>query len=1184
MSRFSNPQNPIPYERVGESGAFLWRRSLSNSGWFFIAVLISINSDPFKEISRQYPQIFRREHMWSTNGYRSYLSSEEYNELSSNSYFQISKHRDIHSNNFTYSSIESYSIIASESFYHEKCRSTRFERFYCEELSNDEIDKILRDARVFSAFPVENINFNSRFSVGYLQSGVNKNVYEDDDGLMYRTPRTLLTHGLDGTGEIVSVIDTGVNYNHTFFYDPEVEVPINETDLSHRKIVRYDPMYEDKDYDGHGTRVCGLICGTPTDKNAANKLYEGVAPGAKLHIVDVTDRSTSFQVDVDPYSQIEIMNDLDAHISSNSWSSNSANEMSDYYNAFAYENKDILYIFPSGNGGYSNYFGSPVDARNVLTVGFTTRPSAAQIESSRTIIITNGTASFDIISESSACSVYQTESPLKSFKDLEISTTDEAGKAFLTNSCPGDQIQASLVIAATIDECTDPQNVQTLYVNDSLYENISEMITVSVDFVTTDETLTKSRLSNTGPTQYQFKKPELVAPGENIMSAAVSTNYTGDTSFDTLSADSGSSFAVPQVAGLAALARQYFAKGFYPTLQENEDNIILPSSSLLKAVLINSARKVDSTSIINWNTGFGIPVLQDSLGFGEYGVRFVDRQPVHSHSVCGYRITTTRESDLSITLSYIDYYSTPLLYCDLDLVVMNEETGEVWTGNNLQNHRPEEFQTNERVYIENASIGTYTIYVYSGIFYEGTDEDPINIDFALAIMGGFDTNDDKTNPYQLELLDISELKAPGNCSDRGTFNEGICECPLPYAGHMCEYEMRMLDIYDGRFAFTKPPLDYVNYQYRTFPPGSQVKVLFGGIPNIIPYPQTLHSVSFGEPRLSNGNYLFTVYLDGNLYISDFITPPEGATTLYFSLSAFNCAYTSDTCVFIQVFPPRSPEYLIPPSPLETPEITPYRSPMESPVVTPYQTPAMTTPIMTPLTTPYDSPYQSPFQTPAITTPIMTPLTTPYDSPYQSPFQTPSISTPFMTPSISTPFRTFHMSTPFETPLMSTPLGTPLMSTPAETVAASPFETPFSSPCITPVNTPKNTLAPTIYIPTINSADDINNGGVNHNNDNNNSSLNIGAIIGGTIGGLIAIAIIIILILFIKNRQDRSEAPSADDEVMINEAFENIDGNEKLRSYLETIPIESEIGMSEDEDSSFSSSSNNYITEDIEFGF
>ena len=81
--------------------------------------------------------------------------------------------------------------------------------------------------------------------------------------------------------EIVSVIDSGVDYNHTFFYDSSTSLSINETNFDHRKIVQYDSLYgSEYDHTGHGTLICGLICGMPEAEDAANKLYEGFAPKA----------------------------------------------------------------------------------------------------------------------------------------------------------------------------------------------------------------------------------------------------------------------------------------------------------------------------------------------------------------------------------------------------------------------------------------------------------------------------------------------------------------------------------------------------------------------------------------------------------------------------------------------------------------------------------------------------------------------------------------------------------------------------------------------------------------------------------------------------------------------------------------------------------------------------------------
>eukprot|EP00906_Rhabdomonas_costata_P037081 RCo052100 len=66
--------------------------------------------------------------------------------------------------------------------------------------------------------------------------------------------------GLDGSEEVVGVSDTGMDYDHCFFYDPNRAVPLKHTDMGHRKIVRYDMLGGDSGAvadvaEGHGTHV-----------------------------------------------------------------------------------------------------------------------------------------------------------------------------------------------------------------------------------------------------------------------------------------------------------------------------------------------------------------------------------------------------------------------------------------------------------------------------------------------------------------------------------------------------------------------------------------------------------------------------------------------------------------------------------------------------------------------------------------------------------------------------------------------------------------------------------------------------------------------------------------------------------------------------------------------------------------
>lgn len=98
--------------------------------------------------------------------------------------------------------------------------------------------------------------------------------------------------------------------------------------------------------------------------------------------------------------------------------------------------------------------------------------------------------------------------------------------------------------------------------------------------------------SSKGPVYDNRIKPDLVAPGDQLMSARASGN--GKPSCGMLEA-SGTSMASPSAAGQALLVRQYFLDndGSYWTARCNRNyrscHTLDPSGPLVKAVLINSA-------------------------------------------------------------------------------------------------------------------------------------------------------------------------------------------------------------------------------------------------------------------------------------------------------------------------------------------------------------------------------------------------------------------------------------------------------------------------------------------------------------------------------------------------------------------------------------------------------------------
>ena len=94
--------------------------------------------------------------------------------------------------------------------------------------------------------------------------------------------------------------------------------------------------------------------------------------------------------------------------------------------------------------------------------------------------------------------------------------------------------------------------------------------------------------SSRGPTTDGRIKPDILAPGNPIISAQTQT-VSGYVSYN------GTSMACPQITGLAGLVRQYFQDGWYPTGARVSINSLQPSSALIRAMLINGAQEITGT-------------------------------------------------------------------------------------------------------------------------------------------------------------------------------------------------------------------------------------------------------------------------------------------------------------------------------------------------------------------------------------------------------------------------------------------------------------------------------------------------------------------------------------------------------------------------------------------------------------
>lgn len=177
--------------------------------------------------------------------------------------------------------------------------------------------------------------------------------------------------GLDGTGQIVAVADTGLDSGSMSNMHPDLK----------GRIAGVKDFGGDgwADPDGHGTHVAGSIAGTGA---ASNGQIRGVAPGAKIYFQSLYDAQTK-QLNIP--SIYDLLNDAyqfsgATRIHSDSWGTNYSDGIYDWncysLDQFVWEHPDMVVVKSAGNGyGTAKpYVSSPGAAKDAITVGATVGP------------------------------------------------------------------------------------------------------------------------------------------------------------------------------------------------------------------------------------------------------------------------------------------------------------------------------------------------------------------------------------------------------------------------------------------------------------------------------------------------------------------------------------------------------------------------------------------------------------------------------------------------------------------------------------------------------------------------------------------------------------------------------------------------------------------------------------------
>jgi hypothetical protein len=508
----------------------------------------------------------------------------------------------------------------------------------------------------------------------------------------------LTDRGLRGEGQIIAVLDTGVDYDSCYFAEPDASrPPINtgtpggglawtNVDPSRRKIIAYDFLYscdqfpgvqgcEDPaspaayDNTGHGTHNAATAAGD-YGVSGHHDFGDALASAAKLIVQDGgfiggdnCSQRPGFGCPVNLAPILEQAYRQGARIHTNSWGDrqgapSSVNPPTANYSqssrdvdAFVVAHPDMLVVFNTGNYGATADIpptapppmsvAAPGSAKNTLQIGGTRPPNRE-----------DGILSYN-----------------------------------------------------------------TLY----------------------------------GPTRDGRIKPDVVGPATVLAGDGDNNGSSRNCNYSSIGP--GTSWAAPTIAGAAALVRQYYTDGFYPTGVATAANGFTPSAALLKATIIAAARRVpvkltingdvDTQPVPSYEQGFGFPVLDDALYFSgdRSRLRAIDSASgLAAGETTNLRISVRGGTSLKAVLVWTDPPGivrsvndpTPELVNDLDLVVTRPDGTKAYGNERLHPGRADRLNNVEGVAIESPEGGLYTVTVTANAIAAGPRQG-----YALVIVGDF---------------------------------------------------------------------------------------------------------------------------------------------------------------------------------------------------------------------------------------------------------------------------------------------------------------------------------------------------------------------------------------------------------------------------------------------------------------
>ena len=454
--------------------------------------------------------------------------------------------------------------------------------------------------------------------------------------------------GLTGTNVLVNVNDSGVDATHP--------------DLTNR--VRSDFPISSTDTNGHGTHVAGIIAGSGVESTTVTNArgfimpavafqFRGFAPAAQLFVMAADPNAGPSSSDA--YLQ-ETAARTNAFISNNSW--HYGNDTAYDLAAASYDAavrdalpekpgaQPLLIVFGAGNagsgadngtGGSPDSIQSPGTAKNVITVGAIEQPRG----------ITNEVWQCSIVNGTNVC---QTNQPWLGMTDTNNQVAGFSGRGNVGIGIEGafGRFKPDVVTPGTfVIAARSAQWNQASYYNPTNDSDYFEVL---------------SNLNDTVGPFYRY--------------------------------ESGTSMAAAEVSGVLALMQEFFQR-----------LSLTNSPALMKALLINGARSLSAAYTFQANAsinlqGWGLINLTNSLPGAltnlnppASSILLFDQSPDdalatgQSHTRFVSVSNEATNQPLRVTLVWTDPPGNPAaslkLVNNLDLVVTNLDTGEVFFGNDF---------------------------------------------------------------------------------------------------------------------------------------------------------------------------------------------------------------------------------------------------------------------------------------------------------------------------------------------------------------------------------------------------------------------------------------------------------------------------------------------------------------------